>query len=213
MQELESQASEAHGVTQPLPIIYVARHGETAWTVTGQHTGLTDLPLTAAGELNADAAGESAERTNLRQGIHQSLATRRSELVSWPGTVRSPKSIGIWSSGTTASMRASPVPRFARNIRAGNSSGMVAPGVSPPGRRQPGRTAWCAACVRCRVTSCCSQADISFVYWPPAGSVSTSAPNARSLMLSTASLSALGYENDLSRPVIRLWNDTHHVTS
>jgi probable phosphoglycerate mutase len=34
---------------------------------------------------------------------------------------------------------------------------------------------------------------------------------ARSFMLSTASLSALGYENDLSRPVIRLWNDTHHV--
>jgi probable phosphoglycerate mutase len=30
-------------------------------------------------------------------------------------------------------------------------------------------------------------------------------------MLSTASLSALGYENDLSRPVIRFWNDTHHV--
>jgi probable phosphoglycerate mutase len=35
--------------------------------------------------------------------------------------------------------------------------------------------------------------------------------HARSFMLSTASLSALGYENDLSRPVIRLWNDTHHV--
>jgi probable phosphoglycerate mutase len=30
-------------------------------------------------------------------------------------------------------------------------------------------------------------------------------------MLSTASLSAVGYENELSRPVIRLWNDTHHV--
>jgi probable phosphoglycerate mutase len=30
-------------------------------------------------------------------------------------------------------------------------------------------------------------------------------------MLSTASLSALGYENDLSRPVIRFWNDTRHV--
>jgi probable phosphoglycerate mutase len=38
-------------------------------------------------------------------------------------------------------------------------------------------------------------------------------PNARFLMLSTASLSALGYENDLSRPVIRLWNDTHHVAA
>jgi probable phosphoglycerate mutase len=34
---------------------------------------------------------------------------------------------------------------------------------------------------------------------------------ARSFMLSTASLSALGYENDLSRPAIRLWNDTQHV--
>jgi probable phosphoglycerate mutase len=36
-------------------------------------------------------------------------------------------------------------------------------------------------------------------------------PNARLFMLSTASLSALGYEQDLSRPVIQLWNDTHHV--
>src|SRR5262252_7450789 len=36
-----------------LPIIYVARHGETAWSLTGQHTGLTDLPLTAHGEQNA----------------------------------------------------------------------------------------------------------------------------------------------------------------
>ena len=34
---------------------------------------------------------------------------------------------------------------------------------------------------------------------------------ARSFMLSTASLSALGYEDSLSRPVIRLWNETRHV--
>jgi len=39
------------------------------------------------------------------------------------------------------------------------------------------------------------------------------AVSARSFMLSTASLSALGYEHDLSRPVIRLWNDTRHVIS
>jgi hypothetical protein len=30
-------------------------------------------------------------------------------------------------------------------------------------------------------------------------------------MLSTASLSALGYEHSLERPVIRLWNDTYHL--
>jgi probable phosphoglycerate mutase len=35
--------------------------------------------------------------------------------------------------------------------------------------------------------------------------------NSRYFMLSTASLSGLGYENDLSRPVIRFWNDTRHV--
>jgi probable phosphoglycerate mutase len=35
--------------------------------------------------------------------------------------------------------------------------------------------------------------------------------NCTSFLLSTASLSAVGYEHDLSRPVIRLWNDTHHV--
>src|ERR1700746_68443 len=39
--------------TPKLPVIYVARHGETAWTISGQHTGLTDLPLTEAGEQNA----------------------------------------------------------------------------------------------------------------------------------------------------------------
>jgi probable phosphoglycerate mutase len=35
------------------PIIYLARHGETAWTLSGQHTGFTDLPLTETGERNA----------------------------------------------------------------------------------------------------------------------------------------------------------------
>ena len=36
--------------------------------------------------------------------------------------------------------------------------------------------------------------------------------NGQSLMLSTASLSALTYESSLSRPAIRLWNDTHHLS-
>ena len=37
--------------------------------------------------------------------------------------------------------------------------------------------------------------------------------NSRRLMLTTASLSALGYEESRSRPVIRFWNDTHHVAA
>jgi len=35
--------------------------------------------------------------------------------------------------------------------------------------------------------------------------------NARRFMLSMASLSAVGYENERSRPAIRLWNETNHV--
>jgi len=40
-------------MSEILPVVYLARHGETAWSVTGQHTGLTDLPLTKRGERNA----------------------------------------------------------------------------------------------------------------------------------------------------------------
>ena len=39
-------------------MIYLARHGETAWSLSGQHTGLTDLPLTRRGECNARRLGE-----------------------------------------------------------------------------------------------------------------------------------------------------------
>lgn len=36
-----------------LPEVYPVRHGETAWTISGQHTGRTDIPLTERGERDA----------------------------------------------------------------------------------------------------------------------------------------------------------------
>src|SRR5436305_5553690 len=45
-------------MSQPLPAVYLARHGETAWSLSGQHTGLTDIPLTERGERNARRLGE-----------------------------------------------------------------------------------------------------------------------------------------------------------
>jgi broad specificity phosphatase PhoE len=44
-------------MSDALPVIYLARHGETAWSLSGRHTGLTDLPLTARGEENAQRLG------------------------------------------------------------------------------------------------------------------------------------------------------------
>lgn len=41
-----------------LPTIYLARHGETEWSKSGQHTGRTDLPLTGPGEESARKLGE-----------------------------------------------------------------------------------------------------------------------------------------------------------
>ncbi|MFN7993031.1 MAG: histidine phosphatase family protein [Bryobacteraceae bacterium] len=40
------------------PEIWLIRHGETEWSVSGQHTGRTDLPLTDAGEKHASAIGQ-----------------------------------------------------------------------------------------------------------------------------------------------------------
>src|SRR5258707_12921077 len=45
-------------MSEALSVVYIARHGETAWSLSGQHTGLTDLPLTSTGERNARRLGE-----------------------------------------------------------------------------------------------------------------------------------------------------------
>ena len=55
-------------MSESLPIVYLARHGETAWSLSGQHTGLTDLPLTERGERNARSLGERLRGLNMRTG-------------------------------------------------------------------------------------------------------------------------------------------------
>jgi probable phosphoglycerate mutase len=45
-----------------LPRLFLARHGDTAWTDSRQHTGRTDLPLNERGEERARQIGERLRR-------------------------------------------------------------------------------------------------------------------------------------------------------
>jgi len=47
-------------MSELLPMVYLARHGETAWILSGQHTGLTDLPLTGRWVATCAASSWSA---------------------------------------------------------------------------------------------------------------------------------------------------------
>ena len=75
---------------QILPLIYLARHGETAWSISGQHTGLTDLPLTERGERNARRLGERLKTETFARVFSSPLqrASRTCELSGF-GTVTS----------------------------------------------------------------------------------------------------------------------------
>jgi len=64
-----------------------ARHGEAAWTISRQHTGVTDLPLTAQGEAEAVRLGERLEGLTLAAVLTSPLrrAVRTCELAGFGG--------------------------------------------------------------------------------------------------------------------------------
>ena len=87
-------------MSEALPVVYLARHGNTAWTATGQHTGLTDLPLTPNGECNAGRLGERLKRMTFAKVFTSPLqrASRTAELAGFgavAGTRSRPGGMGL----------------------------------------------------------------------------------------------------------------------
>src|SRR6266567_1894029 len=84
-----------------LPVIYIARHGETAWTVTGQHTGLTDLPLTLQGERNAQALAGRLDGLTFTKVFTSPLqrARRTCELAGFASVAEVDRDLVEWNYG------------------------------------------------------------------------------------------------------------------
>src|SRR5262249_12893852 len=88
-------------MSEALPILYLARHGETAWSLSGQHTGLTDLPLTERGERNARRLGERLRGLTFARVFTSPLqrAARTSELAGFGSMAERDPDLLEWNYG------------------------------------------------------------------------------------------------------------------
>lgn len=192
-----------------LPVIYLARHGETAWSLTGQHTGLTDLPLTERGERNARALRERLAGLNFAEVFTSPLhrAARTCELAGFGAVAEVDRDLLEWDYGQYEGRRTA-------EIHAERPQWELF-GDGCPGGELPAQVGTRADCVLSRVRAV--GADVllfssgHFLRVFAARWLGLEPLAGRYLLLSTASVSALGYEHTLSHPVIRLWNDTRHV--
>ena len=84
-----------------LPIVCLARHGETTWSLSGQHTGLTDLPLTERGELNAQSLGRRLRGFTFTKVFTSPLkrAVRTCELAGFGGEAETDRDLLEWDYG------------------------------------------------------------------------------------------------------------------
>jgi len=197
-------------VSRDLPIVYLARHGETAWSLSGQHTGLTDLPLTETGERIALRLGQRLKGLNLAKVFTSPLqrARRTCELAGFGAVAVVDPDLVEWNYGDYEGRRTADI-RLERPDWQLFRDGC-------PGGESPQQVSVRADRVVTRVRSIPGDVLLfssgHFFRMLAARWIGIETPlRAGSFMLSTASLSALGYEHELSRPVIRLWNDTNHV--
>ena len=198
-------------MTEALPLVYLARHGETAWSLSGQHTGRTDLPLTGRGEDQARALGERLHGLVFAKVLTSpsQRAVRTCALAGFGATADTDPDLAEWDYGAYEGRRTAEIlterPDW-QLFRDGAPGGEMAEQVAARADRAIARIR--AVHGNVLVVSSAHISRVLAARWlglPPSGG--------RYFFLGTASLSLLGYEHDMTEPIIRLWNDQSHVTT
>jgi probable phosphoglycerate mutase len=199
-------------MSEALPVVYLARHGETAWSLSGQHTGLTDLPLTSNGERNARRLGERLKSLTFAKVFTSPLqrAARTCELAGLRTAAETDPDLVEWNYGQYEGLHSAEIlakrpdwQLFQAGAPGGESPAQVsarADRVVQRIRTVPGDVLLFSNGHFVRVFA---------ARWLGLGPGSAG----KYFLLSKASLSALGYEHGLSQPVVRLWNDDHQVSA
>ena len=202
-------------MSQPLPAVYLARHGETEWTINHRHTGRTDLPLTERGLRNARSLGERlhgmtfSHATTFSHVFTSPLqrAHRTCELAGFGSRAVVDPDLVEWDYGdyeglTTAQIRETR-PGW-QIFRDGCPNGESVAEVAARADRVVGR-------LRALQGDVLLFSSSHFLRVLSARWLGLEASYGRLFYLGTATLSALGYDHGKDEPVLRLWNDARHV--
>jgi len=197
-------------MSEPLPKVYLARHGETAWSVSGQHTGRTDIPLTARGEQNARQLAGRMEGLKVDAVFTSPLgrATKTCELAGFGGRVEADPDLSEWDYGDYEGLKTADIRKDRPGwflFRDGCPGGESVAAVGARADRVVAR-------LRERGDDVLLFGHGHFFRVLAARWLGLDAGAGRYFLLTTASFSALSYEHSLDEPVLRLWNDDRHVT-
>ena len=195
-------------MNEALPQVYLVRHGETAWTISGQHTGRTDIPLTERGEDDARELSARLRGLSFAKVFTSPLqrARRTGELAGFGESAEADPDLMEWDYGAyegrrTVAIRAER-PGW-RLFEDGCPGGETLVEVSCRADRVIAR-------IRALESDVLVFAHRDILRVLSARWVVLPALEARRLYLATASVSILGYDHGLDEPVIRLLNDARH---
>jgi probable phosphoglycerate mutase len=193
-----------------LPLVYLARHGETAWTITGQHTGLTDLPLTERGERNARRLGDRLKGLAFVRVFTSPLqrASRTCELAGFGNVAGVDHDLVEWNYGDYEGKTPEEIETLRPGwdlFRDGCPGGETVADVAARVDRVIGR-------VRAVDGNVLLFSSGHFLHMLGARWLGLEPAAGRYFFLDTAALSIVGYHHGRNDPVIRLWNDCGHAS-